>query len=58
MWDELFVLRRVSDGKIIQRVWVNAIETTSCDAQDELVVCHFVDKTLPPLLLFSQQVRL
>ena len=57
MWDDVFVLRRVSDSKILQRVWVETIETTSCDVKDELVVFHFVDKTLPPLLLYCQQVR-
>jgi len=57
MWDDVFVLRRVSDSKILQRVWVDTIKTTSCDVKDELVVFHFVDKASPPLLLYCQQVR-
>jgi len=57
MWEDVFVLRRVNDGKILHRVWVDSIETTSCDVKDELVVLDFIDKTLPSLLLHCQQVR-
>ena len=56
VWENVLIIRRVSDNDIIMRVWRDTIATSHCDTSDQLVILRYREDRQPPVVLHTKQV--